>query len=690
MADVSVLSDLASIEVSVGNFGGAQILFASGAPSSAVGSNGDVYFNKTNGDVYKKAAGSWTLETNVGTQTEIDAAVSIINTALGDKSDKATTITAGLGLSGGGSLAANRTIDIDFTTVGGDNGTNEEVARGNHIHDGRYYTETESDARFINTNKLGVANGVATLDPDGKIPAVQIPSVSLVDVFTVSSVAGLTALSTAKQGDIGIVNSLGQDYAYILSTADPATLSNWIALSFLPGESVSSVDGQRGAVDLSAIYLKLTPGSAQTVSGVLNLTGNVSFTNAPTIGTGANGNNTVLNQGEIEAKIALAIEASRPNKTFDIIGSNISNTTVQLQSLANKTSGVSTGNTPNQFMVSQTLIPFRTGDAVTTTAGSGVTIPSGLNATTTYYARVFSIDPSAATVPPSSVTNYAVTVPFGTGSGYYLNTVQRPILSFFRGNTYNFNQNDSSNAGHPVGITSIVDDEAGLLTIAQGVKYYLDGALVADFVAYETGFAAATTRKVEFIPNGNTPATVYYFCGHHTLMGNQINVTTYSTGNIDVTTAIPLSRGQASSTLYSNAYGVQLYNTYENAINVGSYTGLITIGTFTTNLVAPDLLYINTNNNFLEFDFDITTAIQSTTSGLQLPGTLLDFPQAHVTVWDGVSKRKVEIETMIEAIDTNADSVLDAARLKVIFAKRPRLGENYRVLVGQYSKVVNT
>ena len=53
--------------------------------------------------------------------TDLAAAV----TALTGKADKATTITAGTGLTGGGTLAANRTLAADFGTGAG------KVCQGN-------------------------------------------------------------------------------------------------------------------------------------------------------------------------------------------------------------------------------------------------------------------------------------------------------------------------------------------------------------------------------------------------------------------------------------------------------------------------------------------------------------------------------------------------------------------------------
>lgn len=60
--------------------------------------------------------------------------VTNLSSTLSSKADTATTISAGSGLTGGGSLAANRTLTVDFTSSGGNNGTATNVARGDHKH----------------------------------------------------------------------------------------------------------------------------------------------------------------------------------------------------------------------------------------------------------------------------------------------------------------------------------------------------------------------------------------------------------------------------------------------------------------------------------------------------------------------------------------------------------------------------
>jgi hypothetical protein len=48
------------------------------------------------------------------------------------------SISAGAGLTGGGDLSADRSLAVNFTASGGNNGTGTTVARGDHNHDSRY------------------------------------------------------------------------------------------------------------------------------------------------------------------------------------------------------------------------------------------------------------------------------------------------------------------------------------------------------------------------------------------------------------------------------------------------------------------------------------------------------------------------------------------------------------------------
>lgn len=80
--------------------------------------------------------------------------------ALAGKAAVATTISAGVGLSGGGDLSSNRTLAVDFGVSAG------TVAEGN---DGRIVGAEQ-------TANKGVANGYASLDGSGIVPSSQLPA----------------------------------------------------------------------------------------------------------------------------------------------------------------------------------------------------------------------------------------------------------------------------------------------------------------------------------------------------------------------------------------------------------------------------------------------------------------------------------------------------------------------------------
>ena len=99
----------------------------------------------------------------------------------------------------------------------------------------------------LNTNKDAV-NGYAGLDSNGKIAASQLPSIAITDVFTVASQAAMLSL-TAQTGDVAIRSDLNK--SYILAADTPTVLSAWKEL-LTPTDSVTSVNGQTGAVTISA------------------------------------------------------------------------------------------------------------------------------------------------------------------------------------------------------------------------------------------------------------------------------------------------------------------------------------------------------------------------------------------------------------------------------------------------------
>ena len=119
------------------------------------------------------------------------------------------------------------------------------------------------------------------------------------------------------------------------------------------------------------------------------------------------------------------------------------------------------------------------------------------------------------------MVEFLVTVPGGTGGGYYIDGVQKPIVPVVTGGTFRFNQNDASNNGHPL-ILSSTTSTAGI--ISTGVSYYLDGASNSTNYRNTSLFNAATVRYIEITVTQTSD--FYYICNvHGSGMGNVMDIT---------------------------------------------------------------------------------------------------------------------------------------------------------------------
>ena len=102
---------------------------------------------------------------------------------------------------------------------------------------------------------------------------------------------------------------------------------------------------------------------------------------------------------------------------------------------------------------------------------------------------------------------YTVTVTNpGSGNVFVLDGSNNPAIEMFRGNTYIFDQSDSSNAGHPL----VFKDGSG--------NAWTSGVTV-------TGTAGSSGAKVSFEVPTNAPSSMRYYCSvHGNSMGNTITV----------------------------------------------------------------------------------------------------------------------------------------------------------------------
>ena len=108
---------------------------------------------------------------------------------------------------------------------------------------------------------------------------------------------------------------------------------------------------------------------------------------------------------------------------------------------------------------------------------------------------------------------YNVTVADDGGNKYYLSTYSgsAPTISLIKGNTYIFDQSDSSNDGHPLQFSTTSNGTHG------GGSAYTTGVTVV-------GTAGQSGSYVQIVTSDSTPSTLYYYCTQHSGMGGTANV----------------------------------------------------------------------------------------------------------------------------------------------------------------------
>ena len=134
------------------------------------------------------------------------------------KVDKTTTVN-------GHALNANVTV------------TKADVILGNVTNDSQ-----------VKRSEMATANGVATLDANGKLPTSQVPSLAITDTYVVTNPADRLALTLADRGDVAIVTS--ENKSYILQVEPYSIAGNW-KLILTPTSPVNSVNGQTGNISLT-------------------------------------------------------------------------------------------------------------------------------------------------------------------------------------------------------------------------------------------------------------------------------------------------------------------------------------------------------------------------------------------------------------------------------------------------------
>jgi len=204
------------------------------------------------------------------------------------------------------------------------------------------------------------------------------------------------------------------------------------------------------------------------------------------------------------------------------IGDNTSLSTTERGSIVGAINEINTSLTATGWTVtdgsnSQTIV---SGNSLTIVGTTGIN--AVVSATDTLTLSLENMYPEVAGATfnadgSNAYTNLAVTVAAktsahiynGTGSsnGFKIDGTFSPFLNFKVGNTYRFDQADSSNTGHPL-------------------RFYYDAAKVT---AYTTGVTDSGTpgnagAYTQIVITSSTPNILYYQCSSHAHMGSRVDV----------------------------------------------------------------------------------------------------------------------------------------------------------------------
>ena len=151
----------------------------------------------------------------------------------------------------------------------------------------------------------------------------------------------------------------------------------------------------------------------------------------------------------------------------------------------------------------------------------------------------------------------------GSSNAYSIDGIESPHLHLVPGNTYRFDQSDSSNSGHPL-------------------RFYYDAAKTT---AYTTGVTTSGTpgssgAYTQIIPTDNTPMVLHYQCSAHGYMGGRAdfgtrNLTGYTTDGItEGSTNLYFTNARARSAI--SVSGDLSYNSSTGVISFSETTAATT------------------------------------------------------------------------------------------------------------------
>ncbi len=187
-----------------------------------------------------------------------------------------------------------------------------------------------------------------------------------------------------------------------------------------------------------------------------------------------------------------------------------------------------------------------------TTEGSLDSVIQVGSATDSYF-KIRKSQAITLTVTVASKTSDHIYTGQGSSLGYQINGIESPHINLVPGNTYRFDQSDSSNSGHPL-------------------RFYYDAGKTTAYTTGVTtnGTAGSSGAYTQIIATESTPPILFYQCTAHGYMGNRVQI-----GSRNLTGFDTDDLGEGSTNLYFTNARARAALSAGTGISYNSGTGAI-------------------------------------------------------------------------------------------------------------------